>query len=342
LAALERPALDGEEGLGAREDALAGMRRSGVLVVDRLRLEFESDEPLVAADAVTTPPQRRLGRMTDVWATVAELDESTQRRMADVLETRGADSRQREMRRAFLAEIEFPDDAELLEVGCGTGVLTRVLAGLDQVESVVGVDLALSLLERARVLAAGLPNTRFEVADARALPFADATFDVVIFDSTLSHVPEPERALAEAARVLRSGGVLAAFDGDYATTTVSLDVHDPLQVCVEAMMASSVHDRRVTRRLPTLLRDAGFEPRQSRSHGYVETGDGSYMQTVIERGADMLVATGTIGTDLAAALKNEARQRADAGRFFGHIAYRSVIASKRGEGHHVRSSRAIH
>jgi ubiquinone/menaquinone biosynthesis C-methylase UbiE len=280
--------------------------------------------------------------MTDVWAAVAELDESTQRRMADVLETRGADAQQREMRRAFLAEIEFPSNAELLEVGCGTGVLTRVLAGIDEVKSVVGVDLAPSLLDRARELAAEAPNARFEVADARDLPFADASFDVAIFDSTLSHVPSPERALAEAARVLRPGGLLAAFDGDYATTTVALGEHDPLQICVDAMMASSVHDRRVTRRLPSLLRDSGLEPARSRSHGYVETGDGFYMQTVIERGADMLVAAGTIGTELAEALKGEARRRADAGRFFGHIAYVSVIARKTGGGHHVRSGRAIH
>jgi ubiquinone/menaquinone biosynthesis C-methylase UbiE len=272
--------------------------------------------------------EQRLSRMTDVWGMVAELDASAQRRMADVLETRGADPQQREMRQAFLAEIDFPEQAELLEVGCGTGVLTRVLAGMDDVRSVVGVDLAPSLVDKARELAAGLPNARFEVADARALPFADASFDVAIFDSTLSHVPEPERALAEAARMLRAGGTLAAFDGDYATTTVALGEHDPLQVCVEAMMANSVNDRRVTRRLPSLLRGAGLEPARSRSHGFVETGDGHYMQTVIERGADMLLAAGTIGGELADALKREAGRRAGAGTFFGHIAYVSVIARK--------------
>ena len=72
--------------------------------------------------------------------------------------------------------------------------------------------------DRDRELAAGAPNVRFEQADARALPFADGAFDIVVFDSTLSHVPEPERALAEAARVVRPGGSLGVFDGDYATT----------------------------------------------------------------------------------------------------------------------------
>jgi hypothetical protein len=70
----------------------------------------------------------------------------------------------------------------------------------------------------------------------------------------MSHVFEPERAPAETYRLLRPGGWLAAFDGDYATTMVATGDHDPLQACVDAMMASSVDDRRVMRHLPTLLR----------------------------------------------------------------------------------------
>ena len=65
----------------------------------------------------------------DVWATFAELESSVQERLAGVLETRGADPQQQDMRRVFLSSIEFPTGAHVLEVGCGTGVLTRVLAG---------------------------------------------------------------------------------------------------------------------------------------------------------------------------------------------------------------------
>ena len=263
--------------------------------------------------------------MPDVWATVAELDPTAQKRMADVLETRGADPRQREMRQTFLADIAFPEGAEVLEVGCGTGVLTRVLAGLPAVGRVVGVDIAESLLDKARELAADI---EFEQADARSLPFADERFDVVVFDSTLSHVPEPERAVREAFRVLRPDGLLAAFDGDYATATVALAEHDPLQTCVDAMLANSVTDRRVMRRLPALLRRCGFQLGPTRSHGFVETGAGGYMLTIVDRGADILAASGAIGDELAASLKAEARRRVQAGGFFGHVAYAAVIAAK--------------
>jgi ubiquinone/menaquinone biosynthesis C-methylase UbiE len=226
--------------------------------------------------------------MPDVWAAVAILDRTTQDRLAEVLETRGADPQQQHIRQGFLADVPFPPRARVLDVGCGAGVLTRRLARLPTVETVVGVDPAPALLERARALAADLPSVTFQEADGCSLPFGDAGFDVVVFDSTLSHVPEPEPALAEAYRVLSPLGWLAVFDGDYATTTVALGDYDPLHACVEMMMANSVHDRCLARRLPALVRDAGFVPEPYRSHGFAETG-GVYMRTVVDRGAECCV-----------------------------------------------------
>lgn len=144
----------------------------------------------------------------------------------------------------------------------------------------------------------------------------------------LSHVPGPERAVEEALRVLRPGGCLAVFDGDYATTTVALGDHDPLQVCVDAMMASSVTDRRILRRLNAVVAACGFEVLSFRSFGFAEIGNDGYMLTVVDRGADLLCSQGNIGTETAAALKAEARRRLQAGCFFGHIAYAGLIARK--------------
>jgi ubiquinone/menaquinone biosynthesis C-methylase UbiE len=232
------------------------------------------------------------------------------------------------MRRAFVAEIEFPERADVLDVGCGTGVLTRALARVPNVDAVVGVDVAPSLVGRARELASDLTNVAFEVADGRSLPFESESFDVVVFDSTLSHVPSPEAALAEASRVLRPGGSLAAFDGDYATTTVALGDHDPLQTCVDAMMANSVNDRWVMRRLPAMLRTCGFEATRPRSYGYVETSDAAYMLTIVDRGADILRDAGQVGPEVAQELKADARRRVEAGRFFGFISYSSLIGRR--------------
>jgi SAM-dependent methyltransferase len=172
-----------------------------------------------------------------------------------------------------------------------------------------------------------LPNASFRQGDARELPFDEEAFDAVVFDSTLSHVPGPERALAESFRVLRPGGWLAAFDGDYATATVAIGDVDPLQACVDAMMAGSVHDRWIVRRLPALVRACGFEEVGFRSFGYAEL-EGGYMLTVLDRGVDVLEAEGRLGPEAAASLKEEGRRRVEAGTFFGHVAYGSVVARK--------------
>src|SRR5262245_25238375 len=104
---------------------------------------------MVGCDPHEFCPRGRGEVMPDVWSTVAALDTASQERLAAVLETRGADPRQQAMRRAFLADVPFPAGARVLEVGCGTGVLTRALARWPNVAAAVGSDLAPILLARA-------------------------------------------------------------------------------------------------------------------------------------------------------------------------------------------------
>lgn len=89
---------------------------------------------------------------------------------------------------------------DVVEVGCGTGRLLERLAPLAR--RAEGVDLAPAMVARARER-----GLRVREGDARVLPFASATFDAVLCFRCFPHVPEPARALAEMARVLRPGGV---------------------------------------------------------------------------------------------------------------------------------------
>lgn len=99
--------------------------------------------------------------------------------------------------------LPYVRDHEVLEVGCGTGLILRRLQ--QHASRAVGVDLSPGMLERAR--ARGL---EVREGSATALPFADASFDVAVSFKTLAHVPDLPRALAEMARVVRPGGVLIA------------------------------------------------------------------------------------------------------------------------------------
>jgi ubiquinone/menaquinone biosynthesis C-methylase UbiE len=199
--------------------------------------------------------------MPDLYSIITEADPEVQERLAGILELRAAESQQQTMLRAYLSDIEFPKPARVLEVGCGTGAITRVLARWPGVTEVVGVDPSPVFLKKARELGRGLANLSFKEANGRSLPFEDMTFDVVVYHTTLCHVPAPDRALAEGFRVLRPGGWLAVFDGDYATTTVATGDSDPLQASVDAAIAGLLHDRWLARRLPKIVRSAGFDRR---------------------------------------------------------------------------------
>jgi ubiquinone/menaquinone biosynthesis C-methylase UbiE len=266
--------------------------------------------------------------MADVYATIEEADEAVQVQLADVLELRAADLQQRAMLEDYLADLPLPAGAHVLEIGCGTGAVARALAARPGVGEVIGIDPSPVFVERARLRAEDVPNLSFVAGDGRELPFDDGSFDAVVCHTSLCHIPTPDRVLAEARRVIAPGGWLAVFDGDYATSTVALYDHDPLQACVDAAMDALVHDRWLVRRLPALVREAGFDVVRVRSHGYAETAKPHYMLTIVDRGADVLVASDRLGTSAAESLKTEARRRAGNGRFFGHIAYASVIARR--------------
>lgn len=268
--------------------------------------------------------------MPDVYATITEADAAVLEQLAAVLELRAADPQQREMREAYLWDVDFPPNARVVEVGCGTGAVIRSLAGRPRIAEAVGVDPAPFFLEKARELATDVPNVSFVEGDARALPVDDESVDVLLFHTTLCHVPDPERALAEARRVLRADGRLVIFDGDYATTTFATGEHDPLQACADAVVDFLVYDRFLVRRLPELVRSGGFEILRLRGHSYVEAPSSlGYMLALAERGAAALHAAGRIGFDTAEALKAEAHRRSEQREFFGHIAYASLIARKR-------------
>lgn len=89
----------------------------------------------------------------------------------------------------------------VLDLCCGTGLVAAAAAA--QGASVTGIDISESMIEEARrkEIAAA-----FEVGDAEALSFPDASFDRVICNFGLYHLPDPDRAISEAARVLKPGG----------------------------------------------------------------------------------------------------------------------------------------
>jgi SAM-dependent methyltransferase len=108
----------------------------------------------------------------------------------------------------FVSRLDLPPGAQVLDMACGTGNTSIPLARRGA--HVTGVDIAPNLLDQARERAAaeGL-QIRFEEGDAERLPYPDAIFDAVVTMFGAMFAPQPERVVAEWARVLKPGGLLA-------------------------------------------------------------------------------------------------------------------------------------
>ncbi len=108
-------------------------------------------------------------------------------------------------------QIEFSREAEILEVGCGPGLLWRHNAArIDNGWSLYLSDFSSGMLTEARSRISPPCRYHFLASDAQALPFPDSSFDLVIANHMLYHVPNLPRALSEIRRALRPGARLYA------------------------------------------------------------------------------------------------------------------------------------
>lgn len=152
--------------------------------------------------------------------------------------------------RPLVAQAELSAGHGVLDIGCGTGTLAVLLKRRYPAIEVTGLDpdpRALAVAAR-KARRANVP-IRFDRGFGDALPYADATFDRVFSSMMFHHVPKDEkpRVLAEARRVLKSGGRLELVD--FAGGTHNLLAH-----LVHGRQASAAASERLLRR----MRKAGF------------------------------------------------------------------------------------
>ncbi|MGB8945691.1 MAG: methyltransferase domain-containing protein [Streptomyces sp.] len=264
--------------------------------------------------------------MNDVFSSLATGDSETTQQIASVLHSRSQDPDQNRMLQRFLGAVDVTA-GPLLEIGCGSGGLLSALCDRAPTATLVGVDHSVDLLRMAAQSNATAGNLRLLAADAHRLPFTAESFPTVLMYTLLSHTPDIGSVLKEAHRVCRQGGQIVVLDGDYASTDFSLGPHDPLSACVAAWRAQYVVNTHNLRSLPRLLEAAGFQLVQAGSHNYTAA-DSAYAYSIIDRGVDRMLDSGTIGKDLARSLKDEARRRAHDEGFVGSITYRFALARR--------------
>lgn len=115
----------------------------------------------------------------------------------------------------FLKWLNVPDGMDWVDVGCGTGALTRTIIEEWNPRSVIGIDASPAYIAYAEAHTQSA-RARFEVGDAQSLSLDTAALDAAVSGLVLNFVPRPPLAVAEMARVVRPGGIAAVYVWDYA------------------------------------------------------------------------------------------------------------------------------
>lgn len=269
----------------------------------------------------------------DPFARTDQLDDAMLEALVARFEMRGRHPLFSNMLCEYLDAMNIPVSAAVLDIGCGTGLAARTIARrVGFAGSVTGIDLSGYLVAAASRLAReeGIAHhANFLAGDVRKLEFGDGAFDAVVAHTLLSHVPDPLAVLVEAARVVKPGGTIGIFDGDYASLT--FDHADPAtgKACDEALIGAVVTNPRVMRQMPRLLRAAGLELVATFPYVLTEIGTANFWSSAIDTYRKLLVASGAMPQEAADAWAAGLRSDSEAGVFFGSSNYYAYVATRR-------------
>ena len=165
----------------------------------------------------------------------------------------------------FVQWIGAPPNLRWLDIGCGTGVFTEQVVRDCAPAAVTGIDPSPEQLAFAAERA-GLNGAEFRVGDAQALPFADGSFDIAVMALVVHFIPDPGKAVAEMARVLRRGGRGTAYVWDF---TKAGSPTAPLAAAMKAIGLEAPKppspDATSSAALRDLWRSAGFAELEERT-----------------------------------------------------------------------------
>ena len=263
---------------------------------------------------------------------VNELDDARIERLIDRLESRAKDAVFTRLFDKYAAKLNLPSPAQVLEVGCGTGVVVRSLARRQDFSgTATGIDHSPAFIDAARRFAQeeGVSDrVAFQVGDAHKMDFEDGQFDAVIAHTLISHVTEPKAVIKEMARVARPGGIVAIFDGDYASLTYAFPDHDFGQKMDRALAEASFNNPLIIRDLPRLLPEMGLEIVETLPEVVAETGGGSYFKSFAETYAPLVASGGLLPAEKVGDWLAAQRQAMEEGTFFASCNYYTYLSKR--------------
>jgi len=268
----------------------------------------------------------------DVYRITNNLDDGTLDVLVTRLEARGKHPRFAEMIQEYLDAMAIDSAKSVLDLGCGTGVAARAIARRPGFSGhVTGIDMSPHLIAAATRLSRdeGVGDAvEFHPGDSHSLELQDAAFDAIVAHTLFSHLDDPAAVLKEIVRIVKPGGKVGIFDGDYASLTFASDDPTKGKADDEAIIGAIVTNPRVMRQMPQLLHGAGLQLLATFSYVLADVGRADFWESAIKSLVKLLPKAGAMteaeASDWAAAMF----RRSDQGTFFGASNYYSFVAAR--------------
>jgi ubiquinone/menaquinone biosynthesis C-methylase UbiE len=269
---------------------------------------------------------------SDVYGATDKLSDTILEVVATRLEARGKFQSFQKMMKEYLNAMNIDSAKTVLDLGCGTGVATRgIIHRTNFSGTITGIDLSSYLVEVAKQLSEeDVENGRifFRTGDTRSLEIPDETFDAVVAHTLISHVDDPLAALKEATRIVKKGGMIGIFDGDYASLTFSHE--DPIEgkKYDEAIIKALITNPWVMRQMPRFLRDAGLDIIKSFSYIIADYGKIDFWTPAIESFRKLIPHSGTMTDEQINTWADHRLKESEDSVFFGACNYYSYVAKR--------------
>jgi ubiquinone/menaquinone biosynthesis C-methylase UbiE len=271
---------------------------------------------------------------TDVWGQTADIDDSALAVMAARLENRAKHPFFRGVIADYIGDLGVERIEHALEIGCGTGIVSRRLAATPEFHgTITATDMSSYLIDAARRHAAeeGVgARIAFAVGSATALDAKDGAYDLVIAHTLFSHAADPVTIVKECARVLRPDGRLLIFDRDFASSALSLDDDVAAKIDIADVARAFAAQPFIMRQLPRFFAETGFAIASHRSYVVADVGQAEFFAENLSTWRWLLPVSGVVDKAAADLLMNRLDAASAAGTLFWANNFYTFIARKTG------------
>lgn len=160
------------------------------------------------------------------------------------------------------------------------------------------------------------------------MPYEDNSFDIVVGHTLVSHVHDVQQTVSEMVRVAKVGGMIAIFDGDYASWSFAYPESDLAYKMDQALLTATFNNHDTMRFMPVYMKNAGAEITDTLVMPYAEIGQAQYFKSLADTYGGRIVPLGILTQAEVDKWLNWMNETSDKGTFFGVCNYFTYIARK--------------